>query len=235
MRKSALSLGVATSAVLASGLLAQAAEPYPSLAPIAELLMSDRSAEVALARSAAPPAVARDAAVLVFEKTGHVKAVEGSNGFVFAVMRSWGGPAEVGGKPFPDFWNPKVRAPICFNPQAARSALPVYLRKTELALAGRSRSEILQAIDRGYGDGSLRPPHPSSMAYMMSREQFLGDGVQHFRPHLMLYAPYATAADWSGGARLKEVFVGEHEGDPQSIVIVSMPSWSDGSPAAAHP
>ena len=38
---------------------------YPSMAPIEQYLMTDRNAEIALARSAAPEAISRDATILV--------------------------------------------------------------------------------------------------------------------------------------------------------------------------
>src|SRR5579863_2828047 len=38
---------------------------YPSMAPVEQYLMADRNAEIALARSAAPEAISRDATILV--------------------------------------------------------------------------------------------------------------------------------------------------------------------------
>ena len=48
----------------------------------------------------------------------------------------------------PEFWNPKNRGPACYNPQAARSVLPIDLMRTNFALAGQSKAEIhaLQAV-----------------------------------------------------------------------------------------
>ena len=43
-----------------------ATTPYPTMAPIEQYLM-DRTAEIALARSAAPESISRDAEVLVLE------------------------------------------------------------------------------------------------------------------------------------------------------------------------
>src|SRR3974390_2570689 len=43
---------------------ANAKAPYATMAPLDQYLMSDRDAEIALARSAAPPSVAKDATVL---------------------------------------------------------------------------------------------------------------------------------------------------------------------------
>jgi hypothetical protein len=50
---------------------------YPTMAPLDQYLMSDRNAEIALARSAAPTSISGDATVLVFEKSGYQTAVEG--------------------------------------------------------------------------------------------------------------------------------------------------------------
>src|SRR5688500_4278020 len=91
---------------------------YPKMAPIEQYLMADRNAEIALARSAAPASVAKGATVLVLTKKGYETAVEGKNGFVCLIDRAWQAPFDE-----PEFWNPKVRAPTCLNPQAARSVL----------------------------------------------------------------------------------------------------------------
>ena len=42
--------------------------PYPAMAALDQYLMADRDAEIALAKSAAPPALSSDANVLVLEK-----------------------------------------------------------------------------------------------------------------------------------------------------------------------
>src|SRR6266436_9582603 len=70
------------------GRAADANPPYPSMAPLDQYLM-DRNAETAMARSAAPPSVSKDATVLVLGRHGYETAVEGKNGFVCAVGRSW--------------------------------------------------------------------------------------------------------------------------------------------------
>jgi hypothetical protein len=46
----------------------------------------------------------------------------------------------------PDFWNPKLRAPICFNAAAASSYLPRIIKKTDLILAGRTKAQMMEAI-----------------------------------------------------------------------------------------
>src|SRR5512137_527423 len=93
--------------------------PYPNMAPVDQYLMEDREAEIALARSAAPESIARDAEVMVLGRHGYETAIKGKNAFVCMVERSWTAPIDD-----PDFWNPKLRAPICFNAAAAHSYLP---------------------------------------------------------------------------------------------------------------
>jgi hypothetical protein len=83
-----------------------------------------------LARSAAPDAISRDAKVLVLGQHGYEAAVQGANGFVCVVEGGWMSPFE-----HPEFWNPKLRGPICFNPPAARSVWPLTIKRTELVLS----------------------------------------------------------------------------------------------------
>ena len=64
---------------------------YASMAPLDQYLM-DRGAEIAMARSAAPEAISRDADVLVLGRHGYETAVKGKNGFVCVVERGWMAP-----------------------------------------------------------------------------------------------------------------------------------------------
>src|ERR1700681_3188713 len=92
-------------------------DPYPSMAPLDQYLIADRNAEIALARTAAPPSISQDATVMVLGRHGYETAVEGKNGFVCNVERAWMGSFEND----PEFWNPKNRGPVCYNPPAART------------------------------------------------------------------------------------------------------------------
>ena len=118
--------------------------PYPSMAPIEQYLMENRGSEIALARSAAPESISRDAGVMVLGRHGYETAVQGKNGFVCMVERSWTAPIDD-----PDFWNPKLRAPICLNAAAARSYLLRTIKKTDLILAGRTKAQMMEAIVAG--------------------------------------------------------------------------------------
>jgi len=114
--------------------------PYPTMAPLREYLIAEHASEIALARSGAPASISEGAEVMVLGREGYTTAVKGRNGFVCLVERSWGAATDE-----PEFWNPKVRSPICFNPPAARSFLPLFLMKTKLVLAGKSKAEVVQA------------------------------------------------------------------------------------------
>ena len=145
------SLSTLTALMLVAGLSSAygAAAPdskaqYPSMAPL-HLYLDDRDAEIALARSAAPDAISRDATVMVLTEHGYVTAVEGKNGFVCVVERAWMSPDNS-----PDFWNPKMRGPLCFNPPAARSILPSTLERTKMVLAGKSKDQIIAANKAAY-------------------------------------------------------------------------------------
>ena len=128
---------LAQSVVLSLVLRAQPQEAgtrYPNMAPLDQYLMEDRNAEIALARGAAPKYISDNAEVLVLNRQGYDTAVQRTNGFVCIVERSW-----TAGIDDPDFWNPKLRAPICFNAPAARSYLPITIAKTKLVLGAESR------------------------------------------------------------------------------------------------
>src|SRR3984957_19992008 len=106
-----------------------AKNPYPTLLPLDQYLM-DRDAEIAMSRSAGPNSVSSGAKVLVLGRHGYETAVEGKNGFVCLVGRSWDLP-----KNNSAFWDPKIHGPICLSAPGARSFLPISFKKTKLVIA----------------------------------------------------------------------------------------------------
>jgi hypothetical protein len=202
---------------------------YPSMAPLSQYLMADRDAEIALARSAAPKAISGQATVLVLGTHGYVTAVEGSNGFVCMVDRSWSAQFD-----FPEFWNPKLRGPTCFNPQAARSILPIARKRTELALAGQSKDQIMEGIKTALARQQLPPLEPGAMCFMMSKQGYLNDSAGHWMPHLMFYTPLEASwgADLPGSPILRNP---QFQAGPEKINVFMIPAgrWSDGTPAPA--
>jgi hypothetical protein len=191
-----------------------AATLYPSMAPIDQYLMTDRGAEIALARSAAPESISRDAAVLVLGRHGFETAVKGKNGFVCIVERSWtsGPDAEA--------WNPKIRTPICYNPAAARSYLPRNIKRTDLILAGRTMAQT---------DETIVATEPGAMCYMMSKQGYGGESVPHWPPHLMFYYPLIDPATWGAGLPGSPIVAMSDTSEHLTTVVVAVQRWSDGT------
>ncbi len=199
---------------------------YTSMAPL-RLYLEDRETEIAMARSAAPDAISRDATIMVLTEQGYVTAVEGKNGFVCVVERAWMSPEDS-----PDFWNPKMRGPLCFNPPAARSILPVTLERTKLAIAGKSKSEIVAANKQAYDKKELPRLEPGSMSYMMSKRGYLtADGGN--LAHVMIYTPHMDPATWGDGVPNAPLMLNpQFEGaEPIDVWVISVGKWSDGTPA----
>lgn len=200
--------------------------PYPTMAPLDQYLM-DRDAEIALARSAAPESISNDAKILVLGRHGYETAVEGKNDFVCLVGRLWTAMKED-----PEFWNPKGRAPVCLNAPAARSYLPVLMKRTELAIAGRSKAEIEDAVSTAIEKKELPTPEPNAMSYMMSKRGYINDGVHGpWRPHLMLFLPEIDPKAWGANLRGAPVTGEEDTVDHLTMFYIPVGKWSDGSPA----
>jgi hypothetical protein len=203
---------------------------YASMAPLDQYLMADRNAEIALARSAAPEAISRDADILVLGKHGYETAVKGKNGFVCAVERGWMGPFN--GEDAANFWNPKIRGPICFNPPAVRSILPLTYKRTEMISTGQSRAQIIDGI-KTFVKQELPPLEPGAMSYMMSKEQYISDGGRHnWIAHLMFYTPLMDGAVLGADLPHSPVMLNpQFHGDPEPIDVFMVPAgrWSDGT------
>ena len=203
---------------------------YPSMAPLDQYLM-DRNAEIALARSAAPEIISRDADVLVLGRHGYETAVKGKNGFVCVVERGWMSPFD--GEFSVNFWNPKLRGPLCFNPPAARSILPMTYKRTEMVLAGQSKAQIIDGI-KTFIKQELPPLEPGAMSYMMSKEQYLTDAGEHhnWMAHLMFYTPLMDGAVWGADLPNSPVMLNpQFSGAPEPIDVFMIPAgrWSDGT------
>ncbi|MBI3504383.1 MAG: hypothetical protein HY059_06040 [Proteobacteria bacterium] len=204
-----------------------AAQRNPDLAPY---LMTDRAAEVALARSAAPTHVSDSATVLVLGRDGYVEGAHGTNGFTCLVARSFHADLDDAG-----FWNPRVRAPQCLNPPAVRTVLPEMLRRAEWIMHGVAPADIATRTERAYATHDFPMPEAGAMTFMLSAEQYLGDDG-HWVPHLMFFFDKSIpAATWGTGGVTNTVIDGS-AGDPHSPVrtlFVPVRRWSDGRTADA--
>ena len=198
--------------------------PYPNVAPVDQYLMEDREAEIALARSAAPESISRDAEVMVLGRHGYETASQGKNGFVCIVERSWTAPIDD-----PGFWNPKGRAPICFNAAAARSDLPRTLKKTDLILAGRTKAQMMEAIVAAIDKKELSAMEPGAMCYMLSKQGYLSDRDGHWHPHLMFFYSRTDPAAWGAGLPGSPIFAFNDAWEHLTTFLVPVREWSDGT------
>lgn len=203
--------------------------PYLHIAPIDQYLIPDRNAEIALARSAAPESISRDAEVMVFGRHGYESAVKGKNGFVCIVDRAWTSDLD-----YPDFMNPTVREPICFNAAAARSHLPLTFKETEWALAGQTKTQMFESINAAYEKKELPMPEHGGMSYMMSSHTYFGPTDGWGGPHLMFYLPKTDSMAWGGGLPGSPVIVHQDSPEPITTFVIPVAKYSDGTDARTH-
>ena len=234
-------LGMAHQAIAQDAKALYPKTPYPKMAPIDQYLMVDRNAEIALAGIAAPDSTSRDATILVLGRQAYEIAVHGKNDFVCMVGRAWGAPFD-----WTEFWNPKVRAADCMNPQAARSLLPVVYLRARMVMAGRSKAEIVSAVNAAFENQQLPELESGAMDYMTSKSSYLTDEGDHNIPHLIFYTRVKDGKDWGSGAAGSPVMSSPYwffapteqlqmEGLPPILVfLVAVTNWSDGTPAGQH-
>lgn len=199
---------------------------YPVRAPLEKYRVANASEEIALSRSAAPISISGDASVLTLGDHGYETALKGKNGFVCLVQRSWGA-----GFDDAEFWNPKLRSPICFNPAAARTVLPAYLKRTEWAIAGVSRADMIKRTSAELAANRIATPEPGAVAFMMSKQGYLGDVAGHWHPHLMFFFADVDAHDWGADLHGSPVLAARDDSERITTFFVLLPTWSDGTPA----
>jgi hypothetical protein len=168
-----------------------------------------REREIALARTAAPAEVSRDATVMVFTEGGFEVAVKGTSGVTCVVNRS----------------HPQSLEPHCFDAEASATVLPMELRRTELLREGKSAEEIDREIAAGLLSGKYRLPRRPAMSYMMSPQQVLyndeGRKVGKWQPHLMIFYPHLTSADLGlGGTPSTQAAMVVDEGKAVSNIMI---------------
>jgi len=217
-------------ALLLSGvgiLHAEGAKPaYPIMAQLGLYRSESQEDEVALARSAAPPSISQDAEILTLGAHSYDVAVKGKNGFVCIVERAWANDFDNS-----DFWNPKVRAPHCFNAAASRSVLPTYLRRTEWVLAGISKAEMVDRTKAAIAASLIKEPEPGAMCYMMSRRGYLGDDAGGpWHPHLMFFLPRTSPSNWGANSKGSPLLASTGALEPVTVFLLPVRNWSDGTP-----
>ena len=197
---------------------------YPRMAAVERYLTEDRDSEIALARSAAPDSISRDAEVLVLTRHGYEAAAKGKNGFVCVVERSWTAPIDD-----PNFWNPKIRGPICFNAPAARSYLPRTIKKTELILAGNTKAQMVAAVTAAIDKHELPAMEAGAMCYMLSKQGYLSDTAGHWHPHLMFFFSKTDPSAWGAGLPGSPIISFNDTWEHLTTFLVPVRQWSDGT------
>ncbi len=216
-------LGTSNEVVAQAAMTTSTTTPYPEMAPVDQYLMADRAAEIALARSAAPESIARDAEVQVLGRHGFETAVKGKNGFVCIVGRGWTSAADA------DFWNPKVRVPMCANAAAARSYLLRLTKETEWGLAGRTPSQMTESITAAMAKKELPAMEPGAMCYMMSKQGYGGDSAPHWPSHLMFFYSDTDPAIWGANLPGSPVVGMSDPVEHLTQFVIPVQRWSDGT------
>ena len=169
-----------------------------------------REAEIALARSAAPPAVARTARIWVLTERGYVVADSGKGPINCYVGRPWVESIE----------------PHCFDEEGSATIFPIQRRRSELYMAGKSFKEAESVIAAGIAAKRLRLPRRPAITYMMSADQSLitetGDAVGAWQPHLMIYFPNLPAEGTGLAGFVAGVGFVENPGTPFSALIIPL-------------
>lgn len=232
MRKNKLAgIVIGSFALLIVTTHAMAQEKYTKMAPVEEYLMADRNAEIALARTAAPESIARDAEVQVLGRHGFETAAKGKNGFVCIVGRSWTSAADA------DYWDPKVRVPMCVNAAAARTYLLRFAKITSLALAGRTLAQVNEEMNAAMARKELAPMESGAMCYMMGKEGYGGDSSPHWPPHLMFFYSQSAASIWGANLPGSPVIAVEDPQQQLTQFVIPAQYWSDGTeyhPSTTH-
>ncbi len=173
------------------------------------------SEEIALALSAAPSNLTDSATVLVLKDNRYVTAREGSNGVTCMVSRG----------------RPHSLEPICYDPEASRTIMPMQKWRVELRLNGVAADEIERRVLEGVESGEFSVPTKPALAYMMSADQVLYQDdttrVGSWFPHMHIFSPYATANQHGlSGEPSTEATLLANAGKPNASLIVLLRAFS---------
>jgi len=104
--------------------------------------------------------------------------------------------------------------------------------KARLALAGRSKTQIAQAVASAMDSKKLPMLEPGAMSYMLSKQQYLGAAGKHWHPHLMFFVPGDVSKGWGANLPGSPVFSGNDPEDRMTMFFILVAHWSDGTPAS---
>jgi hypothetical protein len=132
----------------------------------------------------------------------------------------------------PNFWNPKLRGPNCFNASAARSYLPRIIKKTELVIAGRTKTQMFDTIAAAIDKKELPAPESGAMSYMLSKQGYLGDqAAGPWLPHLMFFTPQTDSNAWGADLPGSPIITSQNPEERLTVFLIPVRRWSDGTPA----
>jgi hypothetical protein len=198
---------------------------YPNMAPVAQYMPASSSAEITLARSAAPAAVSDKAEILVLGAHGFETAVKGTNGWVCYVARSWDNDID-----HAEFWNPKTRGPMCLNPAAVRSFLPYSRQRAQWVLSGVSRADMIARTKAAIAAKKIKAPEAGAMSFMLSKNGYLGDNAGGpWHPHVMFWGPPVPGAEWGADVPGSPIISAPSDLMPFTMFFVLVRQWSDGT------
>lgn len=192
----------------------------PTYPPVEQYLMP-QAEEISLAKTAAPANISDRATIKILTRSGFEVAQQGDNGSVCMVMRGFSAPTYSPAQFRNLVYDATVRAPICFTPPAARTAMPYYELRTKLALQGKNPDEIAMGLEAAYTKGELPKRDEVSFAYMWSAKQNLASGIGHWHPHVMVFAPYYHNSLVGGnpfGSPLPQLT--DDAGTPFAVVVI---------------
>ncbi len=138
-------------------------------------------------------------------------------------QRSW-----TAGFDDPQFWNPKLRAPVCLNAAAAARSSG-RSRTNEVASRGGLKTEMLARTRAAVAAAvKFTLPAPGAMSYSaMSKQEYLGDTAGHWHPHLMFFVSRTDSAAWGANLDGSPVIDAQDDHDPTTTFFVLVPTWSD--------
>ena len=109
--------------------------------------------------------------------------------------------------------------------------MPIFLMKTKLVLAGKSKTEIVQATSSALDKKELPALEPGAMCYMMSCRQYLNDRAMSWHPHVMVFVAGDAEKSWGANLPGSPVIAADDPEERVTIFMVWVGKWSDGTPA----
>jgi hypothetical protein len=129
------------------------------------------------------------------------------------------------------------RANASSRPLAVRTVLPFTYKRTEMVLAGLSKTQIIDRLKEAVRKKEIPELEVGAMCYMMSRDAYLGDEPGHWHPHLMFYGPRSDGADWGADLSGSPVMLNpqfQNSPEPMATYMVAVDRWSDATSAPIH-